>query len=407
MLDLIRNLKRVKSLRIVLTNFGSTGSVFPYLALAVELQRRGHRAVLALPPEFVSWVAKYGIEFKPIGPSLRKEQNHINEAMVAFADSAASIRSLFSPIGSALPQMYEDLRDSCSNADVLVSGPVQPAGMMVHEKTGIPLVTVQNVHFASGGSPGFQQAIAEMINPVRERLGLRAVHNPIIDANRADLVLFAMSRYVRPPKLDWPRHYHMTGYFFLDEKWEPDASLASFLARGEKPVVISFGSMTHDDPDRITRLILEATQKAKCRTIIQQGWSGLAQMKLPESVFAVDYVPHSWLFRHARMIVHHGGSGTTAAVFRAGVPSVFVPHAWDQPVWADLGRELGCSLDAIPFPELTADRLGEAISRTMSDSASSHAAARLGDNIRSEAGVRRARILIEELAGNIGLAAGE
>src|SRR5262249_38784692 len=153
------------------------------------------------------------------------------------------------------------------------------------------------------------------------------------------------------------------------------------------------------------KLILTATQKAKCRTVIQHGWSGLAQMKLPESVLAIDYVPHSWLFPRARLVVHHGGSGTTAAVFRAGVPSVFVPHAWDQPVWADLARELGCAVEVIPFPELTADRLGDAIVRTLADSACTDAAARLGKNVRSEPGVRRARLLIEELVINVGLSA--
>ena len=41
-------------------------------------------------------------------------------------------------------------------------------------------------------------------------------------------------------------------------------------------------------------------------------------------VFVVKHVPHSWLFPQISCVVHHGGSGTTHAAVRAGVPSIVV-----------------------------------------------------------------------------------
>jgi len=38
---------------------------------------------------------------------------------------------------------------------------------------------------------------------------------------------------------------------------------------------------------------------------------------------------------------HHGGAGTTAAGFAAGVPSIIVPFSNDQFAWAHRAYELG------------------------------------------------------------------
>ena len=50
----------------VLTNFGSTGDILPFVALALELRRHGHRAVLALPPSFESLARGHGSSLKSL-----------------------------------------------------------------------------------------------------------------------------------------------------------------------------------------------------------------------------------------------------------------------------------------------------------------------------------------------------
>jgi UDP:flavonoid glycosyltransferase YjiC (YdhE family) len=120
---------------------------------------------------------------------------------------------------------------------------------------------------------------------------------------------------------------------------------------------------------------------------------------LPKDVFTIDYVPYDWLFPRAKCIVHHGGSGTAGAVFRSGVPSVFVPHGslFDQYYWGKLAQELGCACQPITFSELTADRLTDAINSIIESPDYYTNAGRLGRQIRSEPGVKMARQLIEEL----------
>jgi sterol 3beta-glucosyltransferase len=391
-------------MRAILTNFGSTGSVYPFISLAIELKRNGHEAIVALSPYFSDWVKRFELDFAPIGPDLKKIQYDINEAMQDMPESEDWIRDLFAPLFPALPQMFEELREACRNADVLISGPWQPASMMIHELTGIPFVTVQNAHFGGGGTPAFQRASASLINPFRNHHGLPMVANPLTaDANSPQLVLYNMSRHVRSPLPDWPPHYHMPGYFFLDdETWRPDAALEAFINEGPA-VVISFGSMTHEDPDALTRLMIKAIDMVGCRAIIQQGWSGLAQTELRSNIHVTGFTPHDWLFPRASCVVHHGGSGTSASVFRSGKPSVFVPHTYDQPMWAELAEGLGCAGPTIPYLELSADRLADSLIKILRSPRYFAAAADLGEKLRAEHGLRRARQLVEELVERMGV----
>jgi len=391
-------------MRVVLTNFGSTGSIYPYVALAVELVRHGHQAVLALPPSFASLASQHGVDFAPIGPDQRRVQTRINETMVTLPSTAEEVATMLAPLAGSLPGMYADLRAASAGTDILVSGPVQPAGLMVHETTGIPYVSIQNVHFASGGSPVFTEGLATVINGARRRLGLPLLRDPIMQANdAAGMVLFAMSRHVRPRPQSWPLHFHLTGYFFLEEQWTPDDGLAEFLASGPPPVVVTFGSMTHDDAHAMTATIIEAVEHAGCRAVIQRGWSGLGVATSSKRVRIVGFVPHDWLFARASLVVHHGGSGTTASVFRAGIPSVFVPHTWEQPIWAQLADDVGCAPPMIPLTDLTPQRLGAAIAHALETPSYHRAARELGAKIRAERGVQTARRLLEQLASHMGV----
>lgn len=380
------------------------GDIHPYLALAVELARNGHKPLLAFPPYARSLIEETGLEYSSIGPDLQGVQAELITAMQKMPDSAQALVGMFTPLVRALPQMFSELGALCAGADVLISGPMQPASRMIHELAGIPFVSVQENHFGGGGSPAFQQATASLINPFRLGLGLQPLRHPVtVDANSPQLALYAMSRHVTPPPPDWPGHYHMTGYFFMDgEQWQPYPELADFLAGGEPPVVISFGSMTHEDPAGVTDLILESVKQAGCRAILQQGWSGLGHESLPRDIHVAGFIPHTWLFDHAACVVHHGGPGTAAAAFRAGVPSVFVPHAFDQPIWSELARDMGM-IAPIPFLELTAQRLSDAIKTTLATKRYYQVAAELRERIREERGVEKARILIEELVFRIGL----
>jgi sterol 3beta-glucosyltransferase len=399
--------------RVVLTNFGTTGDIQPFLALAVELRRYDHYPALAFSPYFESQARGLGLEFIPIGPDFQHAQREINAAIMRAPESIEEMYDLLAPLISALPQFYRELSAACVDADVLISGPAQPASRMIHEVTGIPFVSIQVSHFGGTGPPALQRASASLVNPFRAQLGLGPLRDPLtIDANSPQLALYAMSRHVRPRQSDWPEHYHLIGYLLLnDDSWQPDDQLRNFVSGGDAPIVITFGSMAHEEPEALTRLMIKSIDLIGRRAIIQHGWSGLAQLQsdLPPNIFAAGFIPHSWLFERAACVVHHGGGGTAGAVFQSGTPSVFVPHGdiFDQYYWAKLAEELGSATAAIPYHQLTAERLADAISTILSNPHFHRTAAELGEKIRQEQGARQARLLIEQLMRKIRLQNGE
>jgi hypothetical protein len=70
-------------------------------------------------------------------------------------------------------------------------------------------------------------------------------------------------------------------------------------------------------------------------------------------------VSHPWLFPQCAVVLHHAGSGTTAAAIQAGIPQVTCPFIFDQFYWAGLLASLGCS----PPPLAPADLLQTAPSK--------------------------------------------
>ena len=136
---------------------------------------------------------------------------------------------------------------------------------------------------------------------------------------------------------DWEPHQQVTGYLFDDdEEWTPPQDLVDFLAAGEPPVYIGFGSMADHKPAETTRMLIDAVKRAGKRAVILSGWAKLGLPVLPENVHLIKFASHSWLFPQMAAVVHHGGAGTTAAGFRAGVPTIIVPHNADQPFWGRL-----------------------------------------------------------------------
>ncbi|MDZ4132510.1 MAG: glycosyltransferase, partial [Dethiobacteria bacterium] len=88
--------------------------------------------------------------------------------------------------------------------------------------------------------------------------------------------------------------------------------------------MINFGAMALDGKDMIdaATITINALQNQGLRAIIQ-GWDAVMKdYKLPEQIIHVGSVPHTYLLPRASCFVHHGGFGSTAAAFQAGIPAV-------------------------------------------------------------------------------------
>ena len=215
-------------------------------------------------------------------------------------------------------------------------------------------------------------------------------------------MLGAYSPGIIPPPGDWPDSLHITGYLFLEgqDAWQPSPELQAFLGAGDPPLYIGFGSMAGRDPEKLANIVYEALALSGQRGLLLTGWGGLQPESVPDNVFVLDSAPHAWLFPRMSAVVHHGGAGTTAEGLRAGVPTVIVPFAFDQPFWGARVRASGLGPDPIPLKKLTAKRLARAIQVAVSDPSIRQRARSCGEAIRSEYGIGNAVSVGRRYFGN-------
>ena len=141
-----------------------------------------------------------------------------------------------------------------------------------------------------------------------------------------------------------------------------------------------------DEKDNFVKLIVEASKICGKRGII----CGMGEIsELPDNIFAINGVPHTWLFPRCSAVCHHGGAGTSAAGFASGVPSVIIPFSNDQFAWAYRAYDLGVGSKPIPRKKLTANNLSDAIHYSLKSDVIKKAAF-LGEHIRNEDGAKKA-----------------
>lgn len=407
-------------MHIVLIGFGSRGDVQPLLALGKGLQTVGYTVSIAAGQNFQGMIEAAGIRYAPMRTDIQALMNSdVGQEWVESTNQMDEARNMRKMLEANSEDVSADLLAMAQDADVLVSGlpvfgvvqtiaqhlnkphftilfaPINPT--RYHAATMVPMIGRDVALNRVSGYIGqyFTHWIFQTsTNAFRKSLGLPAWRfGDFTRAYNRDVpVLYGLSPHVIPQADDWPSHIVVTGYWFEDAAadWQPDPALVDFLEAGTPPIYLGFGSMTSRNPTSTVDMMLTALERTGQRGIIHRGWAGLEADTMPDYVFLVDYAPHEWLFPRMGGIIHHGGAGTTAAAFRAGVPQSVVPHMADQPYWGRRVHELGVGHAPIARKDFSLDGLVSMIeAMTQTPSMKANAAA-LSEKIRQEDGVTRA-----------------
>ncbi len=409
-------------MKITIIAVGSRGCVQPYVALGVGLKKAGHEVRLATHAIFEKFVSSYGLKFAAVGDNpqeLLKQIVYKLKTRKKLIPVNLSFKIAFwSTFASSLDRLMDDCWECSQDAEAIVYSELALPGHHIAEKLGILAYgaytqPLRRTNAFRHTQSNFQlpqsfnwlthifeeefrwQFTRKKINQWRKTMNLLPL--PITGSYRQQQqqqvpFFYCYSPSVIPKPSDWSEWTYVTGYWFLEpaSDWQPPPDLINFLESGEPPVYIGFGSMRSGNPETLTKLILAALERTGQRGIILTGWGALSNTDLPDNVFMIDSIPHNWLFPKMAAVVHHGGSGTTAAGLRAGVPSIIVPFGADQPFWGQKVAELGVGSVPIPQKELTVEKLAAAIETAIGDEKIKQRAAALGQKIRAEDGVERA-----------------
>ena len=409
-------------MNITILTYGSRGDVQPFVALALGLQKNGHIVKLAAPHKFDEFVKSHGINFVPLAGDPEEISRLINNAGT---NPVRIVASMWNYIFSIAPQVSRAAFPACEGADLIIHSFLFTVGAHSWAREhNIPDVSVQtfpmfaptreypNVaapNIPSGALSYFSHWLATQIFWHGGNGGYRPAQraNPDISFPKKlywpfedrphhlrTPLLFAYSPSILPCPSDWNEHIHVTGYFFLDEKsYQPPVELSDFLAAGNPPICISFGSMVNRKAKRIDQIVRDALKQTNKRGVILSGWAGVTKKSSSELLY-LESAPHDWLLPHCKMIIHHGGAGTTSAGLRAGIPSIVVPFTADQPFWGNRVHAVGVSPKPILVKNLSVEKLTHAIA-TAELSVAVKQAQLIGQRIRGEYGVKSAVELIE------------
>jgi sterol 3beta-glucosyltransferase len=391
------------------------GGVQPYVALGQGLARAGHVVRAVAPAEFASMFASAGLTMAPLSGGERAAE--LRSTGIAEQGVVAAMRLMARELPAQINQWTRETLEACEGSDIMTGGiGGMVVGASVAEKLRIPFLEtqLQPVSAPTDTHPGVMlpwwprwlgSSGMRISHHLSDRAAWMAFKRPMAAAREQVLglpgrpkavgnppVLYGFSRHVLQIPLDGTRTRHVTGYWTLPAPgtWRPPPALEKFLARRGPVVSIGFGSMASANPDDVTALVLGAVREAGVRAVLLSGWGGLASIAEADDVFCADALPHDWLFPRVAAVVHHGGAGTTGAALAAGVPSIVVPFAADQPFWGARVAELGVGPKPIPRKRLTTRLLAGAMQQAVSDSNMRARAAELGRLIIAEHGVANA-----------------
>lgn len=421
-------------MRIVVLTMGSRGDLQPFVALSMGLAARGHEVTVASHARFRPDVERRGLAFRALPGE--PGQVFANPAWEAWRPSSwrpfAHARMLGKVLSAPLGETtLADYGRACEGADaVLFMISTVPAHQVCVER-GLPSVglnygplyrTSEFGHLtlfprlrAGGllnlvshdlGDRLIGQPLREPLRPATRRMrGLSS--NPYGRSRRHQdtwppfAVVHGFSEALVPRPADWPRHLHVTGSWIIPPEpgERPPAAVEAFLQAGSPPIHVGFGSLGGiAKAERALRMLVGAIREAGERVVVDPGWADLGAGfgAGDDGVLVVDDVPHAVLLPRVKAVVHHGGTGTTAAGMAAGLPTLVVPFIFDQVFWGSRVAALGAGPKPLEAHRFTPERLRAAVAVLCRPDVRA-AAERIADRMRDEDAVRRGAALVERL----------
>ncbi|GAB4830193.1 hypothetical protein Ancab_019835 [Ancistrocladus abbreviatus] len=414
------DLHYIRPLQIVVLIVGTRGDVQPFVAIGKKLQDHGHRVRLATHENFKEFVLTSGLEFFPLGgdPKVLAEYMVKNKGFLPSGPSEIPTQR------QQIKQIIYSLLPACKDpdvysgipfkADAIIANPPAYGHTHVAEALKVPI----HIFFTMPWTPTseFPHPLSRVKQPAGYRLSYQIVdsliwlgiRDMINDVRKKKLKLrpvtylsgsqgsdsdiphgYIWSPHLVPKPKDWGPKIDVVGFCFLDlgSNYKPPQSLVEWLAAGEKPIYIGFGSLPVQEPQKMTQTIVEALEKTRQRGIINKGWGGLGELSEPKDfIYLLDNCPHDWLFPHCAAVVHHGGAGTTAAGLKAACPTTVIPFFGDQPFWGDRVHARGVGPPPIPVDEFSRSKLVDAIT-FMLDPKVKERAVELAKSMENEDGV--------------------
>jgi UDP:flavonoid glycosyltransferase YjiC (YdhE family) len=413
-------------LHFLLTPVGSSGDVHPYVGIGRRLRERGHAVTLFAAEPHRRTVEGAGLEFVSVFTE------HDYEAATHDPDLWHPTRSFKTVARLLLLGLESSWRELAARyvpgKSFLVGHALAFATRSFEEKVGAPAATLQlapsslRSAFQVPALPGVVDVsrlplalkrtlwwlidvtqldphLVPELNRWRASKGLTAVRRVFREwLNSPRLVLALFPEWFGARQPDWPRCLEFASFPLWDDPHAHpvDPELDAFLSAGAPPVVATPGSANRQ-AERFFAAVVGALARLGRRGLLLTQYPEQLPSGLPATIVARKYAPLSRVLPRAAALVHHGGIGTAAQAYAAGVPQLVMPMAFDQPDNALRAQRLGVARFVLP-KRFTGESVAAALRALLDDPAVAAAAARRRDELRDVDGVALACDALERSA---------
>jgi rhamnosyltransferase subunit B len=327
---------------VLLAAFGSAGDLFPSIAVARALQEQGHRATILAPRTAGFYARAAGVPSAAIGEGAElrviADDSIYTTRFDGFDSWRQTATNYLHPI---LAEGYDRARTVVERLapDVIAVHPLAPFGSLLATELDIPWASVhlypQLSPAARSRRPGrWGGPLVDWFHQTERRLGVESWGHPLLRWGWADTNLSVHDAAL----VDATPLAHLPigepcGFPYWDDVPVPTAereALARAIEPGDPLVVVTLGSFIGHGRVPFWRRLGAALRTRRWPALLLGVPPELrAELEGP-GVTCAGFVPMSSVIGHARLLVHHGGIGTTYAGLQAGVPAAVVPQAFDQ-----------------------------------------------------------------------------
>lgn len=346
-------------MRILFAAAPGYGLMLPVVPLAWAARVAGHEVLVATAGEMVEVGARAGLATYDVVPR-RDVWGELMRAVVAEDPDDPSVPEEFrraarsgNPFGLFTLTMTGGTvaagRDF--GADLVVHTSDHATGALAALALGVPVLEVGNrvswsmrdVDFAEGRDPLVDD---EVVREVRSSLSLPDGRPKVLA--RIDPRPPSMGGLVEehPDPRDGAPWWAMRYVPYNGGSPVPEWALRS----ADRPrVCVTLGTVVPAMAGTgVLGAVLEGLAGLEVEVVLATGSADLSGVALPENVRSVGFLPLSAVLARCALIVHHGGSGTTASPLHYGVPQLVLPSFADNPMSAARVVERGVGLSVEP-----------------------------------------------------------
>jgi rhamnosyltransferase subunit B len=366
---------------IVVCTLGTRGDFQPFLEIAAALKARGHDVTILSNANWQREAEDRGLQFVPIAPR-DQSQSGRDDRHFFLANTLPSFRQSYEFVAHRVATGAQPLLVYRSNMVGVQAAAqrlalraakifLQPSALRSHISPPWPMSVLTKGPIAGLGRSVAVPALytlADIFGPYRRpvRQFRRAVGVPTHThwrraSDQDDIVLLLCPRWFAMPQPDWPARLSATGFVYAATS-RPNRETRAFVAQRGAPIIFTPGT-------GVTDTVTFFEKAADC--LRSAGSTGIfLSRNIPEKfqydpdILCKDYLDLGAVLPLAKALFHHGGVGTAAQAFRAGIPQIILPGRFDQPDNAIRTARLGLGA-AILSERFTGDDWAGLLQKTL------------------------------------------